>query len=68
MSALRQKPEADWISTVDQLPPQKEIVWTMDSSGHVQPLMMDGRLWWFPDHALYVYYEPKFWKPMDRIR
>lgn len=27
-----------------------------------QPLKRHGRLWWTPDGAMYVYYEPTHWK------
>ena len=29
------------------------------------PLMRKGRLWWTPDGAMYVYYEPTHWKHLD---
>lgn len=31
-----------------------------------QPLVRQGRLWFFPDHSMYVYYEPTHWREMQR--
>ena len=57
---------ADWtpIDTQDRatLPPDGVVVDTMDSGGHVQPLVRRGNLFWFPDMSMYVYYVPKFWQ------
>lgn len=57
---------ADWnpIHPEDRstLPPDGEVVETMDSGGHVQKLVRKGNLFWFPDMSMYVYYCPKFWK------
>lgn len=65
MSAVEQKLEADWVNPKNQLPPEGAVVWTMDSAGKVNTLLFAGRLWWFPDRSMYVYYVPKFWKPME---
>ena len=54
--------EQDWIRTDRSLPPDNKVVLTMDSGGHVQELIRDGRLWWFKDRSMYVYYVPTFWK------
>mgnify|MGYP001580513711 FL=1 len=27
-------------------------------------LVRDGRLWWFPDRSMYVYYTPTHWRPL----
>jgi hypothetical protein len=37
-----------------------------DGSGvrNVQPLKRRGRLWWFADGEMYVYYAPTHWKPI----
>jgi len=43
-------------------PPDGEVVDTMDSAGHVQPLKRQRNLFWFPDMSMYVYYVPKFWR------
>jgi len=47
-------------------PPDGEVVSTMDSGGHVQPLMRKGTLFWFPDMSMYVYYAPKFWQKIEK--
>ncbi len=53
----------DWIPTTEQsLPPERLVVETMDSGGHVQDLYYDKGLFWFADGSMYVYYVPKFWK------
>jgi NAD(P)H-dependent flavin oxidoreductase YrpB (nitropropane dioxygenase family) len=52
----------DWTPTARQLPPDGVVVEAMDSGGHVQPLKRAGRLWWFPDGSMYVYFVPQFWK------
>jgi hypothetical protein len=30
-----------------------------------QPLKRRGRLWFFPDDSMYVYYAPTHWKSID---
>lgn len=44
------------------LPLEGQVVETMDSGGHVQPLVRSGNLFYFPDMSMYVYYMPKFWR------
>jgi hypothetical protein len=58
--------ETDWTRTDSRLPKDGELVQTMDSGGHVQPLRRRGRLWFFADNSMYVYYTPTMWKPMER--
>jgi hypothetical protein len=29
-----------------------------------QPLKRRGRLWWYPDGDVYVYYTPTHWRPL----
>lgn len=58
----------DWIATDTAVPPQGIIVKTMDSSGRVQPLKREGRLWFLPDGSTYVYYTPIFWKHEEEPR
>ena len=53
---------SDWTPTTDRLPEAGVTVDAMDSGGHVQPLVYERNLWWFPDRSMYVYYVPKFWK------
>ncbi len=31
---------------------------------NVQSLKRNGRLWWFPDGTMYVYYQPTHWRPL----
>lgn len=52
----------DWIRTGEKLPPEGEAVQTMSSAGKVQRLVLDGKLWFFPDMSMYVYYTPKYWR------
>ena len=55
----------DWHRPQDVLPPNNEVVDTMDSAGHVQELKLMRNLWWFADGSMYVYYVPTFWKPKE---
>ena len=57
--------ERDWTLTERELPPDGQVVHTMDSGGHVHDLQRKGSLWWFADRSMYVYYVPKFWKRHD---
>jgi hypothetical protein len=57
--------DSDWTPTEQALPPSRLEVQTMDSGGHVQTLVRDGHLWWFPDRSMYVYYVPRFWKRLE---
>lgn len=47
--------------------PEDEIVLTKIHDDHgernEQPLRRRGRLWWYPDGSMYVYYTPTHWKP-----
>jgi len=52
----------DWIPTEREEPPEGDIVEAMDSGGHVHLLKRRGRLWWFADGSMYVYFTPKFWR------
>lgn len=51
-----------WISTKESLPKQGEVVLTLSPNGTEQPLKRVGRLWFFPDGSMYVYYTPAFWR------
>lgn len=55
----------DWYRPDRYLPADGEEVETMDSGGHVQTLVFESNLWWFPDRSMYVYYVPTFWRPLD---
>lgn len=58
--------KANWIPTAEQLPDDGVVVLTCiqdhDGPRQVQPLKRDGRLWFFPDGSMYVYYTPTHWK------
>jgi hypothetical protein len=61
--------EDTWITCKIELPPDGEAVMTKidDSKGirNVQALKRRGRLWFFPNRSMYVYYVPTHWQ---RIR
>lgn len=52
------------------LAPDGEVVETKidDDNGvrNIPPLKRQGRLWWFPDMSMYVYYTPTHWRPAGR--
>jgi hypothetical protein len=58
--------DQDWIAVSDKLPEQAESVETKidDHKGvrNAQPLMLLGRLWFYPNGSMYVYYVPTHWR------
>lgn len=50
--------------------PEGEVVETMisDIGGerNKQPLKRQGRLWFFPDGSMYVYYTPTHWRASNQ--
>jgi hypothetical protein len=65
----------NWISIKEKYPPLREVVETkVEKDGkeyNVQPMKRDGlagRLWFFPDGSMYVYYEPTHWRPLSNIQ
>lgn len=52
---------ANWTSTDVLLPPDGIEVEVLNG-GIETTLVRDGRLWWFPDRSMYVYYVPRFWR------
>lgn len=36
-----------------------------DGIRNIQSLVRKGRLWFFPDRSMYVYYEPNQWREME---
>ncbi|CAJ0719460.1 hypothetical protein LMG6871_02879 [Ralstonia edaphis] len=56
---------SEWIEMSEgSLPPEGEIVMTRDSSAHETTLKRIGRLFYFPDMSMYVYYTPRAWRPL----
>jgi len=51
-----------WYETNKELPAEGVTVLTMDSSGREQLLKRRGKLWWFPDMSMYIYYVPVRWR------
>jgi len=57
----------EWIPCSDQLPDEHVVVVTKihgegECERNVQPLKRQGRLWFFPDGSMYVYYTPTHWR------
>lgn len=54
-----------WIETRESLPDDGKVVSTKidDAEGlrNVQDLKRNGRLWYYPDGSMYVYYTPTHW-------
>lgn len=49
--------------------PEREVVLTKIDDEQFgprneQPLKRRGRLWFFPDDSMYVYYRPTHWQPL----
>lgn len=59
-----------WISVDAQLPPNGEVVGTKIDDDHgirnEVDLKRSGRLWFFADGAMYVYYTPTHWSPKKK--
>lgn len=51
-----------WTLTENELPPEGVVVETISESGQQQKLKRQGRLWFFPDASMYVYYTPRMWR------
>lgn len=58
-----------WVACADRLPDNGVTVLTkIDTGGggrNEQTLKRDGRLWFFPDGSMYVYYQPTHWQPLE---
>lgn len=54
-----------WVNIKTSLPPEKKVVNTkIDEGGSArneQELKRVGKLWFFPDGSMYVYYTPTHW-------
>lgn len=55
-------PAAPWINTATRLPDEGAVVEVKDSGGHVQKLVRKGRLWFYQDLSMYVYFTPTAWR------
>ena len=55
-----------YTACAEELPPEGETVMTKIDDGkgvlNEQPLKRQGRLWFYPDGSMYVYYTPTHWK------
>ena len=55
----------EWVQVKDELPPEDISVYTKIDRGkgskNEQPLVRQGRMWFFPDRSMYVYYTPTHW-------
>lgn len=56
----------DWVGIVTAPPPEgvelQTCIWDTDGMRNIQPLVRKGRLWFFPDMSMYVYYTPTHWQ------
>lgn len=56
----------DWQS-INTAPDGEPVLTKIDDGRGVrneQPMKRQGRLWWFVDGSMYVYYTPTHWKPL----
>jgi len=67
-----QRLHGGWVATEERLPDDDVVVETKidDNDGlrNVQQLKRQGRLWFFPDGSMYVYYTPTHWRPVELLR
>lgn len=60
--------DEQWVPVWERRPPEGVAVDTKIDDSHgvrnVTPLKRSGRLWFFPDGSMYVYYEPTHWKSL----
>lgn len=58
--------QAEW-RTIDSAPEGVPVLTKIDYGAGVrneQPLKRQGRLWWFTDGSMYIYYRPTHWRPL----
>lgn len=59
---------AEWLPITAELPQDKIKVETKiddpDGERNVVNLVRQGRLWFFPDMSMYVYYQPTHWRSL----
>lgn len=55
----------EWINCSEQLPEENIAVMTKidneKGERNIQSLQRQGRLWFYPDGSMYVYYTPTHW-------
>jgi len=58
----------EWKTVQFDIAPEDEPVMTKIDDEHgvrnEQPMKRRGRLWWFTDGSMYVYYTPTHWRPL----
>lgn len=55
-----------WHPVSESLPAEGVLVDTISDGGTEQSLRRKGRLWFYPDMSMYVYYTPKFWREREK--
>lgn len=55
----------EWTYTEHALPPEGLEVNTLSEGGIETTLVREGRLWFYPDRSMYVYYVPLYWKLLN---
>ena len=57
---------SNWQNVASNPPPQHVVLLTKISDQHGERnearLILEGRLWFFEDYSIYVYYTPTHWK------
>lgn len=51
------------ITTAPEGVPVETKIHDKDGVRNVAIRKRSGRLWWYPDGSMYVYYEPTHWRP-----
>ena len=57
--------ETTWYLTANKLPEEGAVVETLSDGGIQSQLKRVGGFWFFPDGSMYVYYVPRYWKPLS---
>lgn len=69
MTPTKIKNTKPWTRCLDSEPPENKVVNTKihDASGcrNEALLYRQGRLWYFPDHSMYVYFMPTHWRECE---
>lgn len=61
-------PPQKWNKVADILPQEGVLVRTVSPNGLEQVLKRSGRLWFFADGSMYVYYTPSWWLPLEKLK